>query len=62
MRIAKLSVRNYRTLESLDLEFSSFYSAICGKNDSGKTNVVNLIRRLMQEERQFPPYPEKLEL
>jgi predicted ATPase len=34
MKIASLKIRNYRTLESLDLEFPSSYSAICGANDS----------------------------
>lgn len=50
MRITRLGTRNYRTLESLDLPFPSFYSAICGRNDSGKTNVVRAIRCLMKED------------
>jgi putative ATP-dependent endonuclease of the OLD family len=50
MRISKLTIRNYRTLEEVDLEFPSPYSAICGANDSGKTNVVRAIRGLMKEE------------
>lgn len=50
MRILKLSIRNYRTLVELDLEFPKYYSAICGKNDSGKTNVVRAIRCLMEGE------------
>lgn len=54
MRISTLTTRNYRTLENIELHFPSFYSAICGKNDSGKTNVVRAIRCLMKEEEQFP--------
>ena len=50
MRIASLKIRNYRTLESLDLHFPSTYSAICGANDSGKTNIVRAIRGLMKVE------------
>lgn len=53
MRIAKLSVRNYRTLEFIDLEFPSFYTALCGKNDAGKTNVVRAIRFLMKEDEPY---------
>ena len=49
MRIASLSVRNFRTIESLDLSFPGAYTAICGANDSGKTNVVRAIRTLMRE-------------
>jgi AAA15 family ATPase/GTPase len=50
MKIAALRIENYRTLETLELTFPSPYSAICGANDSGKTNVVRAIRALMKEE------------
>ena len=53
MKITKLTIKNYRSIELLDLTFPRFYSAICGKNDSGKTNVVRAIRGLMKEERTF---------
>jgi energy-coupling factor transporter ATP-binding protein EcfA2 len=53
MRITRLATKNYRTLENLDLSFPAFYSAICGRNDSGKTNVVRAIRCLMKEEEPF---------
>lgn len=54
MRIARLTTKNYRTLENIDLRFPSFYSAICGRNDAGKTNVVRAIRCLMKEDAPFP--------
>ena len=50
MKITKLGLRNYRTLEAVDLEFPRDYTAICGRNDSGKTNVVRAIRCLMKED------------
>jgi energy-coupling factor transporter ATP-binding protein EcfA2 len=50
MRISRLHVKNYRTLQDLDLSFPSFYTAICGRNDSGKTNVVRALRGIMGEE------------
>jgi predicted ATP-dependent endonuclease of OLD family len=53
MKIAALKIHNYRTLESVDLDFPSSYTAICGANDSGKTNVVRAIRALMKEESQY---------
>src|SRR5712672_37652 len=53
MRITKLSIRNFRTLESVDLVFPSLYSAICGQNDSGKTNIVRAIRAFVREESPF---------
>lgn len=54
MKINSLSVKNYRTLEEISLSFPSSYTAICGANDSGKTNVVRVIRALMKEETDLP--------
>jgi len=45
-----LKIRNYRTLESVDLAFPSSYAAICGPNDSGKTNVIRAVRALTKEQ------------
>jgi putative ATP-dependent endonuclease of the OLD family len=53
MRITRLSIRNFRTLENVELQFSHSYTAICGANDSGKTNVIRAIRALMSEDSQF---------
>jgi putative ATP-dependent endonuclease of the OLD family len=59
MRLLRMECRNYRTLENLDLEFPSFYSAICGRNDSGKTNVVRALRGLMREEDPYGFRPQQ---
>lgn len=53
MKITSLRIRNFRTLEDVHLDFPSSYAAICGPNDSGKTNVVRAIRALMKEELPF---------
>ena len=53
MKITAFKIRNYRTLEDVDLDFPSSYTAVCGPNDSGKTNVVKAIRALMKEESPF---------
>lgn len=50
MRLRSANILNYRTLESVDLEFPSLYAAICGPNDSGKTNVVRALRALVRGE------------
>lgn len=50
MRITSLKIHNYRTLESIDISFPSAYTAVCGANDSGKTNVVRAIRALVKGE------------
>ncbi len=53
MKIIGLRTKNYRTLESLDLSFPTFYTAICGKNDSGKTNIIKALQAIMGEEGPF---------
>jgi energy-coupling factor transporter ATP-binding protein EcfA2 len=50
MKIERLKVANFRTLEDIELNFTSAYSAICGPNDSGKTNVVRALRMLVRDE------------
>jgi putative ATP-dependent endonuclease of OLD family len=55
VKITSLRVKNYRTLQELDLTFPSFYTAICGRNDSGKTNIVRVLRAIMKEENPFYP-------
>ncbi len=40
MKIQRLKVQNYRTLENVEITFASYYCAICGKNNLGKTNLL----------------------
>jgi putative ATP-dependent endonuclease of OLD family len=54
MRLRSAKIQNYRTLESIDLEFPSLYAAICGPNDCGKTNVVRALRTLVRGESPGP--------
>jgi putative ATP-dependent endonuclease of the OLD family len=53
MKISKLKIQNYRTLEKVDLHFNHSFTAICGPNDCGKTNIVRVIRALMREDDRF---------
>ncbi len=59
MKISTIKVQNFRTLENVELNFPEFYSAICGKNDSGKTNVVRIIRRLLGGQERFLIFREE---
>jgi putative ATP-dependent endonuclease of the OLD family len=56
MKINHVRIRNFRTLESIDLDFPSTYTAICGPNDCGKTNVVRAIRALIKDKNPFRPF------
>ena len=43
MIIKKLKTNNYRSLEDLDVEFNSYYNALSGKNNSGKSNIIRAL-------------------
>ncbi len=62
MQLVSLRVTNYRTLVDLQLGFPSPYSAICGKNDSGKTNVIRILRAIMKEEDPYSFRSEQQEI
>jgi predicted ATP-dependent endonuclease of OLD family len=47
MFIKELTVKNYRTLEDVSLTFCHYYTAICGKNNAGKSNILKTIRNLL---------------
>lgn len=53
MRIRKLDLKNYRTFESLELNFPDFYAAICGQNDAGKSNIIRALLILLGPEEPF---------
>lgn len=54
MKLSSLSIRRYRTIDSIDLNFPSSYAALCGPNDSGKTNVIRAIRAMMRDDDESP--------
>ena len=47
MIIKKLNVQNYRTLENVEVEFKGYYTAISGKNNAGKSNIIRVIRGIL---------------
>ena len=47
MFVKSLSIQNYRTLENIQLSFSEYYTAISGKNNAGKSNIIRAIRCML---------------
>jgi predicted ATP-dependent endonuclease of OLD family len=62
MRICSLRIRNFRTIETLELALHPTYTAICGPNDSGKTNVIRAIRVLMAEDGGRNPFSDSADI
>jgi predicted ATP-dependent endonuclease of OLD family len=56
MKLSSIRVNNFRTIEDLTLQFPDSYSAICGPNDSGKTNVLRALRAVMKDDEDGPYY------
>ena len=50
MKITRLAICNYRTFEDVDIDFDDYYSAICGQNDAGKSNIVRALRAVLRED------------
>jgi putative ATP-dependent endonuclease of OLD family len=53
MKITRLEIQNYRSVENLSLSFPTYYSAICGKNNAGKTNILKAVRVVLREQSPF---------
>lgn len=49
MKVEKLSVQNYRTLEDISIEFSGYYTAISGRNNAGKTTLIKVLRETFKD-------------
>lgn len=53
MKIKDIHLKNFRSFEDCLIEFEDYYTAICGKNNSGKSNIVRAILNVF--ERQIGP-------
>lgn len=49
MKVEKVSVQNYRTLEDIAIDFSGYYTAISGKNNAGKTTLIKVLRETFKD-------------
>ena len=50
MKISNIKINNYKSIVDLNLCFDSYYNAICGKNDSGKSNVIKAIKSFFKSD------------
>ncbi|HSP15400.1 MAG TPA: ATP-binding protein [Thermoanaerobaculia bacterium] len=49
MKLTGATIKNFRSIEDVHLDFPSYYAALSGKNNSGKTNVLRALRSLLKE-------------
>lgn len=56
MKIRTLELKNYRSIEDTKIDFQDYYTAICGKNNSGKSNIIRAMLNILSR----APYSERL--
>lgn len=44
MHISKLQIKNFKSIETLDVEFNSVFNVIIGQNNSGKTTLIEAMQ------------------
>ena len=47
MKIEEIAIQNYRTLENLRIPVTAYYTAICGKNNAGKSSLMDCIKGIL---------------
>lgn len=50
MKIKDIHLKNFRSFENCLIEFEDFYTAICGKNNSGKSNIIRAVLNVLQRQ------------
>lgn len=50
MKLKSIHVKNFKTIEDLEIEFNDFYTAISGKNNAGKTNLISVLRQIFKDQ------------
>ena len=54
LKLQSLSITNFRSIEGLTLTFPSYYAAVSGKNNSGKSNLLKALKALFERDPRFP--------
>ena len=53
MRLSKLTIRNFRKIEDLDVSFPRGLCVIIGENNAGKTAIIDILRLMLFPSRDF---------
>ncbi len=53
MRLSNITIQNFRSIENLSVDLPGHYTAISGKNNSGKSNLLRPLKLLFEPEQRF---------
>jgi putative ATP-dependent endonuclease of OLD family len=54
MKIERIEIENFKTLENVSIDFDGYFTAISGKNNAGKTTVIKAIKSIFKgSEKEF---------
>lgn len=62
MKIESVDIENYRSIEKLTVSFDSIYTAVCGRNNAGKSNIVRALRTVFDGGEGRTPFAEKYQI
>jgi AAA15 family ATPase/GTPase len=48
MKIERIEIKNFKTLENVAIDFDGYFSAISGRNNAGKTTVIKAIKSIFK--------------
>lgn len=51
MKIKDINLKNFRSFEDCTISFEDYYTAICGRNNSGKSNIIRAILSVLERPR-----------
>ena len=54
MKIISIHAKNYRTLEDVEIPFGENYCAISGKNNAGKSCIIDLLSNIFNRDQMRP--------
>lgn len=54
MYISQMQIKNYRLLKDVTIDFDKSLTLFVGKNNTGKTSIINIIELLLSEKKELP--------
>ncbi|WP_041430905.1 AAA family ATPase [Synechococcus sp. PCC 6312] len=54
MRIDRVKIKNYKSITDCEFPFFNYYTAISGKNNAGKSNLLKAIFLFFEEDEELP--------